>query len=211
MELGAFSVSLAVKDLQASQRFYETLGFRTLRPGQPGASDSRITCAEERGAGEEPSRDRDERVRPEHEGRGHAEQRADGGAEDCAAQRDCAQEAERGEGTERETEGGAPRQAQHGEPREVARREASAAEDRDEQSAADGEQAERRTGPHSEGGDDDDGARAGAWAEQLLNQTAWCRRRLQLLVRWPRGEAYHPELAQITLDAVCVAPFFRVS
>lgn len=27
MELGAFSVSLAVKDLQASQRFYESLGF----------------------------------------------------------------------------------------------------------------------------------------------------------------------------------------
>ena len=27
MELGAFSISLAVKDLQASQRFYETLGF----------------------------------------------------------------------------------------------------------------------------------------------------------------------------------------
>ena len=27
MELGAFSISLAVKDLQASRRFYETLGF----------------------------------------------------------------------------------------------------------------------------------------------------------------------------------------
>lgn len=27
MELGAFSVSLAVKDLQASRQFYETLGF----------------------------------------------------------------------------------------------------------------------------------------------------------------------------------------
>jgi lactoylglutathione lyase len=27
MELGAFSVSLAVKDLQASKQFYETLGF----------------------------------------------------------------------------------------------------------------------------------------------------------------------------------------
>jgi catechol 2,3-dioxygenase-like lactoylglutathione lyase family enzyme len=27
MELGAFSVSLAVKDIAASQRFYETLGF----------------------------------------------------------------------------------------------------------------------------------------------------------------------------------------
>ena len=27
MELGAFSVSLAVKDLEASRRFYETLGF----------------------------------------------------------------------------------------------------------------------------------------------------------------------------------------
>lgn len=28
MELGAFSVSLSVKDLTASQRFYETLGFQ---------------------------------------------------------------------------------------------------------------------------------------------------------------------------------------
>jgi catechol 2,3-dioxygenase-like lactoylglutathione lyase family enzyme len=28
MEFGAFSVSLAVKDLEASRRFYETLGFR---------------------------------------------------------------------------------------------------------------------------------------------------------------------------------------
>lgn len=27
MELGAFSISLSVKDLQASRRFYETLGF----------------------------------------------------------------------------------------------------------------------------------------------------------------------------------------
>ena len=27
MELGAFSVSLAVKDLEASRRFYEKLGF----------------------------------------------------------------------------------------------------------------------------------------------------------------------------------------
>lgn len=29
MELGAFSISLTVKDLQASKRFYETLGFAT--------------------------------------------------------------------------------------------------------------------------------------------------------------------------------------
>ena len=28
MELGAFSVSLAVKDIEASRRFYETLGFQ---------------------------------------------------------------------------------------------------------------------------------------------------------------------------------------
>jgi len=28
MELGAFSVSLAVKDIQASKLFYEKLGFR---------------------------------------------------------------------------------------------------------------------------------------------------------------------------------------
>ena len=30
MELGNFSVSLAVKDLDASRRFYETLGFTTM-------------------------------------------------------------------------------------------------------------------------------------------------------------------------------------
>ena len=30
MELGAFSVSLAVKDLQASRAFYETLGFSAM-------------------------------------------------------------------------------------------------------------------------------------------------------------------------------------
>jgi catechol 2,3-dioxygenase-like lactoylglutathione lyase family enzyme len=30
MELGAFSISLAVKDLAASRRFYEQLGFQTL-------------------------------------------------------------------------------------------------------------------------------------------------------------------------------------
>ena len=30
MELGAFSVSLAVKDLQASRAFYETLGFSSM-------------------------------------------------------------------------------------------------------------------------------------------------------------------------------------
>ena len=30
MQLGAFSVSLAVKDLDASRRFYETLGFTTM-------------------------------------------------------------------------------------------------------------------------------------------------------------------------------------
>ena len=29
MELGAFSISLAVKDIEASRRFYETLGFRS--------------------------------------------------------------------------------------------------------------------------------------------------------------------------------------
>lgn len=29
MELGAFSVSLAVKDIKASKAFYETLGFTT--------------------------------------------------------------------------------------------------------------------------------------------------------------------------------------
>lgn len=29
MELGAFSISLAVKDLETSRRFYETLGFQT--------------------------------------------------------------------------------------------------------------------------------------------------------------------------------------
>ncbi len=29
MQLGAFSVSLAVKDIEASKRFYETLGFET--------------------------------------------------------------------------------------------------------------------------------------------------------------------------------------
>lgn len=28
MELGAFSVSLAVKDIEASKRFYEKLGFK---------------------------------------------------------------------------------------------------------------------------------------------------------------------------------------
>jgi len=28
MELGAFSISLAVKDIQASKAFYETLGFK---------------------------------------------------------------------------------------------------------------------------------------------------------------------------------------
>lgn len=30
MELGAFSVSLSVKDLEASRSFYETLGFKTM-------------------------------------------------------------------------------------------------------------------------------------------------------------------------------------
>ena len=35
MELGAFSVSLAVKDLIASQAFYEQLGFRVFH-GDPG-------------------------------------------------------------------------------------------------------------------------------------------------------------------------------
>ena len=34
MELGAFWVSLSVRDLQASQRFYETLGF-TRSMGDP--------------------------------------------------------------------------------------------------------------------------------------------------------------------------------
>ena len=29
MELGAFSVSLAVKDIEASRTFYETFGFKT--------------------------------------------------------------------------------------------------------------------------------------------------------------------------------------
>lgn len=33
MELGAFSISLAVKDLTASKRFYETLGFRATGGG----------------------------------------------------------------------------------------------------------------------------------------------------------------------------------
>ena len=37
MELGAFSVSLAVKDLAASRRFYETLGF-TAFMGDPSAN-----------------------------------------------------------------------------------------------------------------------------------------------------------------------------
>ncbi len=36
MELGAFSISLAVKDLQASKTFYETFGFRPF--GGDGAS-----------------------------------------------------------------------------------------------------------------------------------------------------------------------------
>lgn len=34
MELGAFSISLAVKDLSASQKFYETLGFEVFA-GEP--------------------------------------------------------------------------------------------------------------------------------------------------------------------------------
>ncbi|MCL6508508.1 MAG: VOC family protein [Bryobacteraceae bacterium] len=34
MELGAFSVSLAVKDIEASRRFYENLGFRVFH-GNP--------------------------------------------------------------------------------------------------------------------------------------------------------------------------------
>lgn len=33
MRLGAFSISLNVKDLEASRRFYEALGFTTLGPG----------------------------------------------------------------------------------------------------------------------------------------------------------------------------------
>ena len=35
MQLGAFSVSLAVKDLQASKAFYEKLGFRALMADHP--------------------------------------------------------------------------------------------------------------------------------------------------------------------------------
>jgi catechol 2,3-dioxygenase-like lactoylglutathione lyase family enzyme len=31
MELGAFSISLAVKDIKASKAFYEKLGFKVLR------------------------------------------------------------------------------------------------------------------------------------------------------------------------------------
>ena len=34
MDLGAFSVSLAVKDLEASKQFYEKLGFRALGGGK---------------------------------------------------------------------------------------------------------------------------------------------------------------------------------
>jgi lactoylglutathione lyase len=34
MDLGAFSVSLAVKDIEASKRFYETLGFKTFMGDQ---------------------------------------------------------------------------------------------------------------------------------------------------------------------------------
>ena len=34
MELGAFSVSLAVKDIEASKRFYEKLGFRVFAGNQ---------------------------------------------------------------------------------------------------------------------------------------------------------------------------------
>jgi catechol 2,3-dioxygenase-like lactoylglutathione lyase family enzyme len=35
MQLGAFSVSLAVKDLEASRRFYEKLGFQAFAGEQP--------------------------------------------------------------------------------------------------------------------------------------------------------------------------------
>ena len=35
MDLGAFSVSLAVKDLEASRRFYEKLGFVAVRAATP--------------------------------------------------------------------------------------------------------------------------------------------------------------------------------
>ena len=34
MELGAFSISLAVKDIEASKRFYKTLGFTTFMGNQ---------------------------------------------------------------------------------------------------------------------------------------------------------------------------------
>jgi lactoylglutathione lyase len=34
MELGSFSISLAVKDLEASKKFYETLGFKTFHGDQ---------------------------------------------------------------------------------------------------------------------------------------------------------------------------------
>ena len=37
MQLGAFSISLAVKDIQASRAFYEKLGFRSM--GDSGADD----------------------------------------------------------------------------------------------------------------------------------------------------------------------------
>jgi lactoylglutathione lyase len=33
MELGAFSISLAVKDLEASRKFYEKFGFTVFNPG----------------------------------------------------------------------------------------------------------------------------------------------------------------------------------
>ena len=36
MDLGAFSISLAVKDLQASRAFYEKFGFRLVAPGAQG-------------------------------------------------------------------------------------------------------------------------------------------------------------------------------
>ncbi len=35
MELGAFSISLAVKDIEASRRFYEKFGFKVFSPSTP--------------------------------------------------------------------------------------------------------------------------------------------------------------------------------
>ena len=49
MELGAFSISLTVSDLAASQAFYEKLGFTVTRISHPCSASPPVTVKPSRG------------------------------------------------------------------------------------------------------------------------------------------------------------------